>query len=79
MENPFALFENLPKTFRVELIIDREKGVLDAQIFDATEIVGEGQEIVSGCDELNAKLEKGFRLVRILRPRDRPLRFLIER
>lgn len=79
MENPFALFENLPKTFRVEIICDREKGVLDAQVYDATANVGEGQEIVSGCDELNAKLAEGFRLVKILRPRNIPLKFLIER
>lgn len=78
-ESPFAVFEHLPKTFRVELVCDRDRGILDAQVFDATNFAGKNQKIIVGCDELNAELQAGWRLVKILRPRTDSLKFLIER
>ena len=79
MKSSFVVMDNVPKKFRIEITVDTENKIVDAQLFDACETLRPGQEVVTGCDELNEKLAEGWRLVEILRPRTRPLKFLVER
>lgn len=79
MRSTSLTMDKVPKKIRVELVIDTEENVLDAQIFDATDRVLPGQEIVTGTDALNEKLEQGYRLVDIIRPRIPPCSYLVER
>lgn len=78
MKTPCIIVDKVPKKIRVEIVIDTEKNLADVQMFDATEKLLPGQEIVTGTDELNAKIKAGYKLVDVLRPRVPSLSYLIE-